>query len=120
MNNKPPRPNWWQLYLLMPLFLVMAWFDGRLVVGETEHIVIQIGAVLMIGWLVNRWISANEYKILRQSSGRVKATLVTHEPPETSYSPIINLHDLEDSQSLYTIDDSTKKTQTHFPWYAKN
>ena len=97
MATKASRPNWWQLYLLLPLLVVLAWADTRLVVGETEHKVIEIGAVLFIGWLANRWISANEYHMVRQTSGRVKATLVTFEFPECSHSPTINLHDSEKS-----------------------
>ena len=54
MENKIPGSNWWQVYLLLPLIVVLAWVDTRLNVGETEHKVFEIGAVLFVGWLANR------------------------------------------------------------------
>ena len=120
MPNKSPRSNWWQLYLLLPLFLVMAWLDGRLVVGETEHKVIQIGAVLLVGWLVNRWISANEYRVLRQSSADRKESLVVREVHPKSYTPVVNFHDMEPRNSVNSFQETGKISQDHLPWVTKN
>ena len=120
MDNKSSRPNWWQLYLLMSLFLVMAWFDGRLVVGETEHKVIQIGAVLLIGWLVNRWISANEYRILRQSSAARRESRVVRGMHPKSYTPVVTFHDMEPGNSVNSFQETGKNSQDHLPWVTKN
>ena len=120
MNNKSPRPNWWQLYLLLPLFLGMAWLDGRLVVGETEHKVIQIGAVLLIGWLANRWISANEYRILRHSSAGRNESRVFREVHPKSYTPVVTFQDIEPGNSAKSFQETGKISQDHLPWTTKN
>jgi hypothetical protein len=120
MDNKSPRPNWWQLYLLLPLFVVLVWIDTRLVVGETEHKVMQIGAVLLIGWLANRWISANEYRRLRQSSTGRRETLVVREVHPKSYTPVVNFHDMELRNQVNSFQESSKISKDHLPWDSKN
>jgi hypothetical protein len=120
MNNKSPRPNWWQLYLLLPLFVVLVWIDTRLVVGETEHKVMQIGAVLLIGWLANRWISANEYKVLRHSSAARKESRVVREMHPKSYTPVVTFHDMESGNSVNSLQETGKVSQDHLPWITKN
>ena len=120
MEDKTPRPNWWQLYLILPMIVFLAWVDTRLTVGETEHKVLEIGAVLFMGWLANRWISANEYRIMRQSAGDRKPPLVVREINPIHYRPTTNLQDYVNLDSPHAMEESGKQDQTQFPWYTKN
>ena len=59
MYSRDVRPKWWQLYLVMPLFLLLFAMDNRLKLSVRGHQAVQIGIVLLVYGLVRLWLKAN-------------------------------------------------------------
>jgi len=59
MYSRDVRPKWWQLYLVMPLLLLLFAMDNRLKLSVRGHQAVQIGIVLLVYGLVRLWLKAN-------------------------------------------------------------
>ena len=59
MYSRVVRPKWWQLYLVMPLLLLLFAMDNRLKLPVRGHQAVQIGIVLLVYRLVRLWLMAN-------------------------------------------------------------
>ena len=54
-----PRPKWWQLYLTLPLLVVLFIVENRLKLSNRGHQVVQIGIILLVYGLMYLWVHAN-------------------------------------------------------------
>jgi hypothetical protein len=68
-------PKWWQLYLTVPLLVVLFLLENRLKLSQRGHIVAQIGILLLVYGLIHWWLKANAAALSkmdrRQSHGRI-------------------------------------------------
>jgi hypothetical protein len=59
MSSPHNRPKWWQVYLTLPLLVLLFISENRLRLSVRGHQVIQIGIVLLIYILIHLWLKAN-------------------------------------------------------------
>ena len=59
MSPQHPRPKWWQMYLTLPLLIVLFLADSRLKISTRGHQVVQIGILLIVYGLMYLWVKAN-------------------------------------------------------------
>ena len=53
------HPKWWQLYLALPLLILLFFADNRLKLSVRGHQVVQIGILLLVFGLIHLWLKAN-------------------------------------------------------------
>ena len=75
MSTSNLRPKWWQLYLTLPLLIVLFIADNRLKISARGHQAVQIAIVLLVFGLIHLWIRANSSAFSRMDqeeySGRI-------------------------------------------------
>jgi hypothetical protein len=59
MSSKARRPRWWQVYLMLPLFVGLFVFEIKLGLTGAENSVAQFGILLVIFCGIHLWIRAN-------------------------------------------------------------
>jgi predicted ferric reductase len=83
MTSSNARPKWWQLYLSLPLIVVLFVLDHQLNISTHAHQALQIGILVVVYGLIYRWLKANSMALSRmdqeQYYGRV--TFVQIQPP---------------------------------------
>lgn len=87
------RTKWWQLYLIILLFVVLFLFDGRLNISPGVHKAVQIAIVVFIYVLIGLWIKVNA-KAFRESDASQYTGSITvfHFHPKSSTSTVIEEH----------------------------
>lgn len=78
MSTRNLHPKWWQLYLTLPLLVVLFMGDSRLKISSGGHEAAQIGIVLLVYGLIYLWLKANA-KALRymdEAPYRSRATMI--------------------------------------------
>ena len=61
---KARKPQWWQLYAMLPLLAVLFLLEMRLPFTSTEHIIAQLGLLWLIYWFVQVWMRANRRALM--------------------------------------------------------
>jgi hypothetical protein len=94
------RPNWWQLYLIFPLLILLFTVDNRLKISTRGHQAVQIGIVLLVFGLVHLWLRANSSALSQMDKAQYRGTVrVIQIPPpqisETDKRPMLQLPDSE-------------------------
>ena len=64
MPAKNKKPQWWQLYLTLPLLAGLFLLEMRLPFTSTEHIIAQLGILWLIYASVQVWIKANRRALM--------------------------------------------------------
>jgi|GEM_PF-956534 len=59
MSSQHARPKWWQVYLALPLLVVLLTVDSRLKISTRGHQAVQIAIILLIYGLMHLWVKAN-------------------------------------------------------------
>lgn len=81
MKPNEPRPHWFVLYLLLPLLILLFWLQSRLAVPSNDHELLELGILLLVYFLVARWIKVNEAALirlqLRENSSQAQVDEVT-------------------------------------------
>ena len=102
MSFSNHRPKWWQVYLTLPLLIVLFMLDSRLKLSERGHQAVQIGIILLVYGLVHLWLKANARALSnmdqRQYHGTVTVTRIpSYQLPESNKDkrPIFQLTNLE-------------------------
>ena len=100
MQTAKQTPQWWQLYLIVPLLIALFVIDGRLQISAGGHQAVQIGIVLVVYWVIHRWLKANEHAL--SSMDQLEATSTfrvirfpIYSLPEQDNRPLIQLPDSE-------------------------
>ena len=75
MSSQTLRPQWWQLYLGLPLLLALFIVDHQLDLSVLGHQVAQIAIVLLIYGFIYVWLKANRRAFSQmdreQNGGRI-------------------------------------------------
>jgi hypothetical protein len=98
--SKNIHPKWWQLYLTLPLLIVLFLVDHRLGLSMHGHQIVQIGIVLFVYTLVHLWLNANEADLSKLDQRKFRGTVtVIRVPPyqlptaEYGEGPMLQLPD---------------------------
>jgi hypothetical protein len=104
MASPDIRPRWWQLYLTIPLLIILFAVDNRIKLSIRGHQIVQIGILLIVYGLIQLWLKANTTALSkmdrRQYYGTVTAIRV---PPYQLPEPNSN------KRSMFQFPDSEIK-----------
>src|SRR5437764_1240534 len=64
MNNEIPKPNWWALFTLLPLFVIVLFGEAQLDMPPTGHRIAQAAIVVAFVGLLGLWQTTNAYALL--------------------------------------------------------
>jgi hypothetical protein len=70
MSPNYARPKWWQVYLTVPLLIVLFALDIRLKLSVRGHQAVQIGILILVYGLVHLWIKANANALSEMDQSR--------------------------------------------------
>src|SRR6478672_2862331 len=85
MNSSNTRPRWWQLYLMLPLLIVLFIFEHRLNISPRGHEAVQLGIILLVYGFITWWIRANSHTLSRMDQQYYrKYTVVETSPLQSS------------------------------------
>ena len=74
------HPKWWQLYLTLPLLIVLFMLDNRLELSVRDHQVVQFGIILLVFGLMHLWLKAKAKALSNmdrvRSSGSVRGIVI--------------------------------------------
>jgi hypothetical protein len=60
MSNRPGRPKWWVLYILVVFIFILFGLEVRASFTQIGHTVAEIGLVIILYGLMMVWLRANE------------------------------------------------------------
>ena len=75
------RPKWWQLYLTLPLLIVLFIADNRLRISTRGHQVVQIGIVLLIYGLIHLWLKVNASALSKMDQRQIHGRITVFQVP---------------------------------------
>ena len=64
MDKKHSQPNWWFLYLGIPLFLFLARWEINAPFTQREHTIVRLLIVLVVYGVVWLWLDNNGKSII--------------------------------------------------------
>lgn len=67
MNDRVRHCSWWQLWLLFPVLGILALLEVRAPLSPSGHVVVELGAVLILFGLIWAWVRANRVAMLREA-----------------------------------------------------
>jgi hypothetical protein len=70
MTTHTTRLKWWQVYLTLPLLIVLFLLNSRLKISERGHQAVQIGIILLVYGLIHLWVKANQAALAEYSQYR--------------------------------------------------
>jgi hypothetical protein len=57
MRPKSSEPNWWMLYLILPIFMLLGWIVTRLSMSDTVREIALIASLVLVFYLANHWFN---------------------------------------------------------------
>lgn len=90
MKRQPSKPVWWILYLILPIYILVAWIFTRLALTGVMLQTAQIGALLLIFFFANFWIRTNEAALSISYTEDQVRDLSRDKISETVVSPLKN------------------------------
>ncbi len=64
MASKKHRPQWWQIYAMLPALAGAFLLEMRLRLTSTENVVAQLAIVFLVFGFIQRWIHANQRALM--------------------------------------------------------
>ena len=55
----PSKPQWWLLFLLIAPVFLMFWDEARLAIPGSEHILFELGLLMLLYGIVFAWMWAS-------------------------------------------------------------
>lgn len=105
-SSKNARPKWWQLYLVLPLLIVLFILEVRLPFSTTEHEIAQLGILAVIYGLVHLWLRANRsafYKMdIEKEKLRASRVVKIYEVPRSFAN---EFEDVYEHRPMFRITD---------------
>jgi hypothetical protein len=89
MSANNARPKWWQVYLALPLLIVLFILDAHLKLSEYGHLAAQIGILLLVYGLVHLWLKTNATALSEMDRRQFRGTVTVirvppHQVPDTN------------------------------------
>lgn len=85
MNNYP-KPNWWTLFALLPLLVVLFAGESQLALPTLGHQIAQIGIVLAFVGLLGIWTMANAVALAYDDAPDMTFMDLTAEDPMSDFA----------------------------------
>ena len=82
MNNHTARPNWWLLYLIVPLAVTFFVLEIRAPLSEAGHLTAEVGILLLTFGLVEMWFLANRQALLMEERQKYRNELLRASAPK--------------------------------------
>jgi hypothetical protein len=82
MDNHNARPNWWLLYLVIPLAVIIFTLEVRAPLSEAGHRAAEVGILLLIFGLVEMWFLANRQALLMEERQKYRNELLRASTPK--------------------------------------
>ena len=79
MYSQNSRPKWWQLYLALPLLIVLFMLENRLKISARGHQFVQIGILVIVYGLVHVWLKANSIALSKMDQEHYHTTFTVRE-----------------------------------------
>jgi hypothetical protein len=76
MDNRNDRPNWWMLYLIVPMAVICFVLEIRAPMSEVGHRTAEVGILLLIFGLVEMWFLANRQALLMEEREKYRNELL--------------------------------------------
>ncbi len=70
------KPNWWLLYLTVPLMIGLLFLEGHLQASPQVHRIMEFGIVVIGFGLMAMWVRANEGALVNEEMDRERWMLV--------------------------------------------
>ncbi len=86
MSRSSSHPKWWQLYLILPLLVVLFIIENRLKISSRGHQAVQIGIVLLVYGLMHLWLKANAKSLRQMDESQYRRTITVIEFPPVRLS----------------------------------
>lgn len=116
MSPSSLHPKWWQLYLAIPLLIVLFVLDSRIRISTRGHEVVQIGIVLLVYGLIHLWLKANRSALMREDQKQsIKVYRLIEIPPAQSLelnSARKSILQIPDSEILGLLGDGMEMSYT--------
>lgn len=106
MSNPIVRPRWWQLYLTLPLLLVLFLVERRLRLSAGGHLVAQIGIVLLIYGLIDMWLRANARALSHAEQDEIRETIIIDPVPPRRLSNRRPMFEFPEAEIKGTLSDT--------------
>jgi hypothetical protein len=85
-SAKAKKPQWWQLYLMLPLLAGLYLPEMRLRITSTEHIIAQLGILGLIYAFLRIWMQANRRALMGIDEDQGEWRFRVYEFPATESS----------------------------------
>ena len=70
MRSSNRRPNWWVLYTIAALFVLVLFLEVTIPLSETVQCSLEITITLLFYSLVGRWLGVNERALMQEDMQR--------------------------------------------------
>lgn len=87
MKRNNPQPHWWKLYGILPIFALLAWIVTRAGLSGLPLELAQVGIILVVFFLANRWVSDNAAYFLTSVVEKESPDFSDENPPAPLRSP---------------------------------
>ena len=98
MSSRSRNPQWWQLYVGLPLLVGLFWPEMQLRLPETENVMAQLGILFLIFGFVQLWLHANRSALMNLDEDEGQRGRRVYEIPPAS---------------LRASDDLERRTREH-------
>jgi hypothetical protein len=77
MSNEYAKPQWWRLYAILPLSLLLLLIESQLSLPPAGHQLAQTGiAIVMVGMMA-WWVLSNAYALVSEEEGKLPLKIIT-------------------------------------------
>src|SRR5574341_498409 len=82
MSSRDDRPKWWQVYLTLPLLIVLFVLDSQLKISTRGHAIVQSGILLLVYGLVHLWLKANARALSKMDQELIEGKITVIQIPQ--------------------------------------
>lgn len=94
MSSSYSHPKWWQVYLTLPLLVVLFIVDNRLKISPRGHQIVQIGIILLIYGLMYLWVKANARALHQMDRQQYRSRIMVIQVPDSPLSEPVDENSL--------------------------
>lgn len=110
--ERTKKPNWWLLYLTVPLMVILLVLQGEIPSPASVHEILEIGIVLACFGLMAVWVQANQAALMNEQFEREHWRLVSdrNEMPDRDphHLPLADVADDTDQEPFQLESSPTK------------
>ncbi len=81
MASKKRKPQWWQVYAMLPVLAGVFLLEMRLPLTGTEHIIAQLGILFMVYAYIQSWMRKNRTAMMNEDENAGQWVFNVYEVP---------------------------------------